>query len=88
VIEHLAPVADPERALHDAGLQPSAWSAPAHTHFARHEHARTKRLFVRSGDINFNGEWLHAPAGIRIAAGTEHEADVGARGVECVEAFE
>jgi hypothetical protein len=88
VIEQLPAVADPERALADAGLLPTAWSAPPHTHFGTHSHPRTKRLFVRSGDISFNGIWLQAPAAIRIAAGTEHEAEVGARGVECVEAFE
>jgi hypothetical protein len=88
LIERIAVSDDPERTLTAAGLQPSAWSAQPHTHFPVHAHERTKRLFVRRGDISFNGKWLHAPAAIRIAANTEHEAEVGAHGVECVEAFE
>jgi len=88
VIERLSPAKDPERELRAAGLTPSAWSAPPLAHFGVHAHPRTKRLFVLRGDISFNGEWLHAPAAIRIPAETEHEADAGADGVECVEAFE
>jgi hypothetical protein len=88
LIERLVPPPDPELALRDAGLEPSAWSAAPFTHFAPHQHASSKRLFVVEGDIAFNGEWLHAPAAIRIAARTEHHADVGERGVRCVEAFE
>ncbi|HKR99320.1 MAG TPA: cupin [Candidatus Dormibacteraeota bacterium] len=88
MIEHLPSVDDPQRALEDAGLLPSAWSAPPHTHFATHSHPRNKRLFVRSGEISFNGELLRAPAAVRITAGTAHEAEVGPLGVECVEAFE
>jgi len=88
VIERLEVPPSPERALRDAGLQPSPWSAEPRAHFATHSHARPKRLFVIDGDISFNGEWLHAPAGIRVPAGYEHSADVGAAGVRCVEAFE
>lgn len=88
MIRRLQAEADPEAALRGRGLDPSSWSAAPMTRFATHSHGRTKRLFVVSGDISFNGEWLRAPAGIRIDAGTEHRAEVGDRGVECVEAFE
>jgi hypothetical protein len=88
VIHDLEPVADPEAALRALGLDPRPWSAPPHTHFGAHHHERSKRLFVRSGEITFNGRVLSATAGIRIDAGTEHSADVGDSGVECVEAFE
>lgn len=88
MIEHIATPSDPESALRGAGLEPSVWSAAPFTHFAPHQHASNKRLFVVQGDIAFNGEWLHAPAAIRIAARTEHHADVGEHGVQCVEAFE
>jgi hypothetical protein len=33
-------------------------------------------------------ERLHAPAGIRIPAGTEHSAQVGDGGVDCAEGFQ
>ena len=88
MIEQLEAAADPVSALRDAGLQPSEWSAPPFTHFALHQHASPKRLYVLDGDIAFNGAWLRAPAAIRISAGTEHSADVGERGVRCIEAFE
>jgi len=88
VIERIDAPADPARALRDAGLEPSSWSAGPHAHFAPHNHARTKRLFVLRGAIRFNGELLTAPAGIRIPAGFAHHADAGDGGVECVEAFE
>jgi hypothetical protein len=88
VIEPLRPPPDPEASLRDAGIDPRPWSAGPGTHFARHSHGQTKRLFVRRGSISFNGDWLRAPAGIRIPAGLEHDADVGDDGVECVEGFE
>ena len=88
MIERIDPPGDPERALRDSGHEPHAWSAGPHAHFPSHIHARPKRLFVVHGSISFNGEQLTAPAGIRIPAGFAHEADAGANGVECVEAFE
>ena len=88
MIERLPVPGDPAAALRDDGFDPSPWSAGPQTHFAAHSHARTKRLFVMRGSISFNGEWLQAPAGIRIAAGTEHSAMVGDNGVDCVEGFE
>ena len=88
MIERFDSPADPERALRDAGLRPNSWAAGPHAHFSTHSHARPKRLFVLRGSISFNGQWLTAPAGIRITAGYEHHADAGSDGVECVEAFE
>lgn len=88
MIERIEPESDPEVALRQRGLEPAAWSAPPLTHFPPHSHDRAKRLFVRRGDISFNGEWLHATDSIRIPAQLEHSADVGEAGVECVEAFE
>ena len=70
------------------GLRGSSWAVGPDTVFGRHAHARTKHLFVVHGSISFNGEWLQAPAGIVIDAGTEHEATAGSAGVECIEAFE
>lgn len=88
MIERLQPPPDPVASLRDAGIDAHPWSAGPGAHFARHSHAQTKRLFVRRGSISFNGEWLRAPAAIRIPAGFEHHADVGDDGVECVEGFE
>jgi hypothetical protein len=88
VITRIEPQSSPAAALRELGMEPREWSAPPRTHFARHQHERTKRLFVLRGDISFNGDWLHAPAAIRIDAGTPHDADVGDGGVDCVEAFE
>jgi hypothetical protein len=88
MIEHHKPPEDPIRWLQDLDIDPNTWSAGAGAHFPMHSHTRTKRLFVRQGSISFNGDWLHAPAAIRIPAGLEHSADVGEHGVECVEGFE
>ena len=58
------------------------------TWFPEHRHQRTKHLFVIRGRISFNGLWVEAGEGVRIPAGTDHEAVAGDAGVECVEAFE
>ncbi|MBV8527408.1 MAG: cupin [Candidatus Dormibacteraeota bacterium] len=89
MIERLRAPEDPERWLQDLGIDPQTWSAGPGTQFAVHSHAQPKRLVVRRGSIRFNDdEWLHAPAGIRIPAGFEHNALVGDDGVDCVEGFE
>ena len=88
MIERLEPPHEPAQALRAAGFEPRPWSAGPGAHFPPHHHAQAKRLFVLRGSISFNGEWLEAPAGIRIPIGFEHSADVGPGGVECVEAFE
>lgn len=84
----VAAPADPEGALLQAGLQPRPWSAAPGTVFGVHSHARTKRLFVTRGQIDFDGVLLHAGEGIIIPAGREHSAIAGGDGVDCVEAFE
>lgn len=74
--------------LRAQGLSPNPWSAGPGTHFAPHEHARTKRLYVVRGSISFDGMELHAGDGILVPAGHTHSAVAGDDGVECVEAFE
>ena len=87
-IEILSSNGDPSAALAAAGLTPNRWSAPPGCEFARHAHPLSKRLFVLRGEIAFNDDVVRAGEGIRIPAGTEHEALAGPDGVECVEAFE
>lgn len=88
MIERLTTPEDLERTLRRSGLSPEPWSASAGTVFARHQHERTKRLFVVAGSISFDGVALGPGDGIRIPAGVEHAAIVGDDGVQCVEAFE
>ena len=88
LIETLTASGDPTAALEAAGLTPNRWSASAGYAFARHAHPLTKRLFVLRGEISVNDDLVTAGEGIRIPAGTEHEAFAGPDGVECVEAFE
>ncbi len=83
------PAAEPPGAYFAAHrLAGSPWSAGPGTWFPPHHHPRTKHLFVTRGSITFNGSEVSAPAGVRILAGSEHEAWVGEQGVDCVEAFE
>jgi hypothetical protein len=70
------------------GIDMSAWSAGPGAYFSRHEHTRSKQLFVTRGSITFNELEVEAPNGIRIPAGFAHEAWVGKGGVDCVEGFE
>lgn len=95
MIEPLASSSQPLAELQRLGLTPSSWGAGPAAFFAAHRHPRTKRLFVVRGSIVFcdldagGAEVaLGCGEGIRIAAGTEHEAVAGPDGVECVEAFE
>jgi redox-sensitive bicupin YhaK (pirin superfamily) len=87
-IAPIAPSQPPEGYFAVRGLRGSPWSAAPGTWFPPHRHGRTKHLFVTRGSISFNGTELFAPAGVRIRAGTEHQAWVGEAGVDCVEAFE
>jgi hypothetical protein len=79
---------EPEAYFAAHGLQGNAWAVGPRTWFPEHRHQRTKHLFVTRGRISFNGVWIEAGAGVRIPAGTDHEAFAGDLGVECVEAFE
>jgi hypothetical protein len=89
MIERLEPQPDDAAgALRARGLSPNPWSARPGTVFARHDHERTKRLYVINGSISFDGLELRRGEGILIPAGTPHSAMVGDGGVECVEAFE
>lgn len=95
MIERLATSSDPEADLARSGLRPSPWSASPRTVFPPHRHPATKRLFVLEGSITFRdldgggtSLSLRRGEGIRIPAGTEHDAVAGDAGVRCVEAFE
>jgi hypothetical protein len=88
VVEAIAGSEPPQRYFETRGLYGSPWSAGPGTWFPEHRHQRTKHLFVTRGSIRFNGVEVSAPAGVRIGAGAQHEARVGAAGVDCVEAFE
>jgi hypothetical protein len=87
-ISRLPVSTEPEEALRSAGLAPYPWSAGAGARFSPHSHAATKRLYVVSGSIDFDGVALSPGEGILIPAGTVHSALVGGEGVSCVEAFE
>jgi quercetin dioxygenase-like cupin family protein len=87
-IEAIVSAEQPEGYFASRGLRGSSWSVGPGTWFPAHHHDRTKHLFVIRGSITFNGREVAAPAGIRIGAGTVHEALAGPAGVECVEAFE
>ena len=89
--EGIAPIPasePPDRYFAVRGLRGSSWSAGPRTWFPPHRHERTKHLFVTRGSISFNGTEVAAPAGVRISAGSEHQARAGEAGVDCVEAFE
>ena len=79
---------EPQAYLAARGLRSSAWAVGPRTWFPEHRHQRTKHLFVTRGRISFNGTWVETGEGVRIEAGTDHEACAGDAGVECVEAFE
>ena len=79
---------EPQAYFAARGLRSSAWAVGPRTWFPEHRHQRTKHLFVTRGRISFNGAWVETGDGVRIAAGTDHEAVAGDAGVECVEAFE
>jgi quercetin dioxygenase-like cupin family protein len=79
--------AEPEASLKALGLSPYPWSAGAGARFSPHSHSATKRLYVVTGSIEFDGLALFAGEGIMIPAGTVHGAVAGGDGVTCVEAF-
>ena len=87
-VSRLPDAVDPDAALREAGLSPSPWSAGPGAVFSAHAHDATKRIYVVSGSIDFDGLPLAAGQGLMIPAGTRHSALVGPGGVSCVEAFE
>ncbi len=79
--------------LHDAGLDPRAWSNGPGDRYGAHEHAYDKVIVVTSGSIRFGlpaagGSAFDLVAGERLElpAGTLHDAMVGPDGVTCLEA--
>jgi quercetin dioxygenase-like cupin family protein len=74
------------------GLRPHSWSNGPHDRYGAHSHGYHKVLYCLEGSVVFRlpetGENIELRPGDRldIEPGTMHSADVGARGVTCVEA--
>jgi uncharacterized protein YjlB len=81
-----------EARLRAEGLDPGSWGNGPGDRYAPHEHGYDKVIVVMSGSITFglpgSLESIGLAAGDRLElpAGTEHDALVGASGVECLEA--
>jgi mannose-6-phosphate isomerase-like protein (cupin superfamily) len=79
------------RLPHDAGLSASRWSNGPHDRYGAHRHDYDKVLVVESGSIQFGLPELDRSADLAagerldLPAGTLHSADVGPRGVSCLE---
>jgi quercetin dioxygenase-like cupin family protein len=77
--------------LRAEGLEPRAWRSGPGDEFAWHRHASHKVLVCVDGAIVFHldGREVALEPGDRLelAAGVDHAATVGPRGVRCVEAF-
>jgi quercetin dioxygenase-like cupin family protein len=86
-----AGVAAARQRLHDAGVQPHAWSNAPGDGYAAHEHATTKLLICAEGSITFligSDELpvtLEAGDGFVLPAGVRHGAVVGSQGCTCLE---
>jgi uncharacterized protein YjlB len=76
----------------DEGLQPYSWSNGPFDVYSAHSHSYNKVIYVVQGSITFGlpelGKQLALKAGDRLdlPAGVVHDAQVGARGVVCLEA--
>ena len=76
----------------DEGLSPYSWSNGPHDTYAAHSHSYNKVIYVVQGSITFGlpelGQQLNMKAGDRLdlPAGVVHDAQVGSRGVVCLEA--
>jgi mannose-6-phosphate isomerase-like protein (cupin superfamily) len=80
------------------GLSPYSWSNGPHYAYAVHKHEYEKVLYCVEGSIRFEMPDLRDEAGTTLAvnlapgdclllpAGVRHSAQVGARGVTCLEA--
>ena len=74
------------------GLQPYGWSNRAGDAYTAHSHAYDKVIYVVAGSITFylpeTGErqTLYPGDRLDLPAGVEHSAQVGAKGVACLEA--
>lgn len=76
----------------EEGLEPHTWANGPYDHYAAHSHPYHKVLYALRGSITFvtypdrTAYELHAGDRLDLPPGTEHSADVGPDGVECVEA--
>ena len=74
------------------GLEASSWGNAPFDHYSEHRHPYDKVLVAAAGSITFHlpelGRDVALEAGDRLElpTGTLHGADVGARGVTCLEA--
>lgn len=81
-----------QQRLAGEGLAASSWGNAPHDHYAEHRHPYDKVLVAAAGSITFHlpeiGQDLSLQHGDRLElpAGTLHGADVGPRGVTCLEA--
>jgi len=84
--------ADLRSSMHAQGLHPYGWSNRAGDAYTAHSHTYDKVIYVTAGSITFclpeTGEELTLFPGDRLdlPAGVLHDAQVGARGVSCLEA--
>lgn len=80
------------RRFRDEGLEPRAWANGPYDHYTAHSHPYHKVLYAVRGSITFTTYPDRAAYTLRpgdrldLPPGTEHSADVGPEGVECVEA--
>ena len=83
-------IADLERRLRAEGLTPHAWSNGPGDRYGAHVHDYDKVLVVEAGSITFlldaGPVQLEAGDRLDVPAGTRHAAEVGSRGVTCLEA--
>lgn len=85
-------MAELDKRLRAAGLEPGSWSNGPNDRYASHDHGYDKVLVVTSGSIRFglpdHGRAVDLGAGDRLdlPAGTRHDAAVGPDGVTCLEA--
>lgn len=83
---------DPAARLRAEGLVPGAWANGPGDRYAAHAHAYDKVIVVTAGSIVFGlpdaGDRVSLDSGDRLElpAGTTHDANVGPRGVACLEA--
>ena len=79
-----------EQTMRDEGLSPRWWLNGTGHRYAEHEHSYHKVLYCSNGSILFHtsdGDFDLSPGDrLDLPPRTTHSADVGASGVECVEA--
>jgi quercetin dioxygenase-like cupin family protein len=79
------------RIMMEQRLNPFSWSNDPHDVYSAHKHDYHKVIYVVSGSITFGLPLLKQQVALNpgdrleIAAGTVHDAHVGAQGVVCLE---